>query len=94
MEAIPPKVLLMREMEMKEKMGCAKPERREELRASLTVVLPLAATPLKDPKGGGRPGGGEGKEDEDGSVKRYRRGWGAWRGRFEGEKRDSERGDS
>ena len=40
-----------REMEMKEKMGCAKPERREELRASLTEVLSPAATPLKDPKG-------------------------------------------
>ena len=32
-------------------MGCAKPERREELRASLTEVLSPAATPLKDPKG-------------------------------------------
>ena len=40
-----------REMEMKEKMGCAKPERREELRVSLTAVLSPAATPLKDPKG-------------------------------------------
>ena len=40
-----------REMEMKEKMGCAKPERREELRVSLTVALSPAATPLKDPKG-------------------------------------------
>ena len=40
-----------REMEMKEKMGCAKPERREELRASLAEVLSPAATPLKDPKG-------------------------------------------